>query len=89
MATSRPVNLMTTLRPKPNSVSRLKEVLFDLSNDVKKHEPSCLSYQIWEYKTEDKATAFVLVENWTSQAAFDDHRKQPHLQKADKIIEDE
>ncbi|PVH85384.1 hypothetical protein DL98DRAFT_650821 [Cadophora sp. DSE1049] len=62
MTTSRQVNLMATLRPKPDAVSRLKEVLLNLSNDVKKHESGCLSYQVWEYKTEDEAKAFVLVE---------------------------
>ncbi|KAH6715191.1 hypothetical protein DL95DRAFT_442371 [Leptodontidium sp. 2 PMI_412] len=89
MTTSRPVNLMVTLRPRPSTASRLKEVLLTLSNDVKKHEHGCLSYQVWEYETEEKSKAFVLVENWASQEAFDNHHKQPHLRKADKIIEDE
>ncbi|KAH7393099.1 hypothetical protein BKA64DRAFT_746205 [Cadophora sp. MPI-SDFR-AT-0126] len=89
MTTSRSLNLMATLRPKPGAVSRLKEIILNLSNNVKIYKPGCLSYQVWAYKTEDKATAFVLAENWASQDAFDDHHKQPHLQKANKIIEDE
>ncbi|KAH7321435.1 hypothetical protein BKA65DRAFT_555797 [Rhexocercosporidium sp. MPI-PUGE-AT-0058] len=83
------VNLMATLRPRPSAASRLKEVLLTLSSDVKKHEPGCLSYQVWEYETEEKGTAFVLVENWASQEAFDNHHRQPYLQRADKIIADE
>ncbi|MCJ1433625.1 hypothetical protein MMC27_002988 [Xylographa pallens] len=80
------VNLIAILTPAPGKKDRLREELHKIAHEVYKREPEALRYHLhYQEATEE----FVLIERYTSKAAFDTHKDQPAFQNLLKVCEEE
>ena len=72
----RVVAIVTAL---PDKADELKSILLGLIAPTRA-EAGCLSYQLLQNNSDP--SEFVFVEEWTSDAALDEHMTTPHLQNA-------
>ena len=74
------VNVLTvvaTLSAKPGKGDELAAILREQVAAVRKAEPDCLIYRL--HRSKKNPDLFLFYEQYRSEAAFDLHRKAPHL----------
>ncbi|PYM44027.1 MAG: hypothetical protein DME12_01705 [Candidatus Rokuibacteriota bacterium] len=74
------VNVLTvvaTLSAKPGKGDELAAILREQVAAVRKAEPDCLVYRL--HRSKKNPDLFLFYEQYRSDAAFDAHRKAPHL----------
>lgn len=76
---SESLRVVATLTAQPDKAEELKTVLLALITPTRA-EAGCLSYQLLQNNADPCNFAFV--EEWTSDAALDEHMLTPHLQEA-------
>ena len=70
------VSLLPTFVAKPERRAELLEQLIALEH-ASRADAGCIAYRLFE--DADRADRFVLVEEWSDQAALDAHNAQPHV----------
>lgn len=78
MAQSDAVTIVARIHPKPGREDEVAALLVQMAEAVRRHEPECLVYRPHR-PTGDGAGPFLFYEQYRSMAAFDSHRKAPHL----------
>jgi quinol monooxygenase YgiN len=78
-------NLRVVARPiaNPDTIEALKLVLNALILPTRS-EKGCIQYDL--YQNRDKPTEFTFIEEWTSEAALDEHLASSHIQQGLKDI---
>jgi quinol monooxygenase YgiN len=76
---SETVRVIASVTALPDKLEELKSILLGLVEPTRK-EDGCLSYHLYQNKTE--ASDFVFVEEWTSDSAIESHMATPHVQDA-------
>ncbi|MBQ0718591.1 MAG: antibiotic biosynthesis monooxygenase [Gammaproteobacteria bacterium] len=72
------LGVIATLTIQDGKQEGFEALMRDLAAQVKAKEPDCTFYEL--NKTDD-ATVYVMMEQYTDQAAFDAHGKTPHFQE--------
>jgi quinol monooxygenase YgiN len=70
------VSLLPVFVAKPERRAELLEQLITLEH-ASRADAGCIAYRVFE--DTDRANRFMLVEEWTDQAALDAHNAQPHV----------
>ena len=82
-----PLTVVAEVRAKADKVEQVKQALTELIGPTRQ-EPGCISYVL--HQSNDDPARFLFFENWTSQAALDEHLQRPHLQafvaQADELL---
>ena len=73
------LRVVATVTALPDKADELKAILLGLIAPTRA-EAGCLSYQLLQNNSDP--SEFVFVEEWTSDAALDEHMTTPHLQHA-------
>ena len=73
------MKVILRLTARPDTVEALKPVLLELAAQSRQ-EKDCISYHVLQNQAD--ACDFTLVEEWTSEAALDDHLKTHHVASA-------
>jgi|ERR1700730_17148040 len=73
------LRVVATIRAQPDKAEELKSILLGLVEPTRS-EAGCISYQLFQNNSD--ASDFVFVEEWTSDAALDQHMTAPHVQDA-------
>ncbi|MFG0276291.1 MAG: putative quinol monooxygenase [Phycisphaerales bacterium] len=76
-ASSRPtVRIVVRVRAKPDLAERMGALLASIVEPTRA-EPACVSYELLQ----DRETPFefLLVQEWRSDRAYDEHLEQPHM----------
>ena len=81
---SETVKVVAKITAKRDKVEDLKSILLGVVGPTRT-EKGCVSYQLWQNKTDE--SDFVFVEEWTSDAAIDNHMTTSHVQDALSKIE--
>ena len=76
---SEAVRVVAKVTAQHGKVDDLKAILLGLIGPTRA-EKGCVSYQLLQNKTDE--SDFVFVEEWTSDAAIDDHMTTSHVQDA-------
>lgn len=69
--------VVAKLRARPGRETELEALLTRQVAAVRANEPDCLVYRL--HRLAPDSTVFLFYEQYRSQAAFDVHRKAPHL----------
>lgn len=69
--------VVAKIAPKPGKEDALEAVLRKQVEAVRKNEPDCLVYRV--HRSAKSPAIFLFYEQYRSAAAFDFHRKAPHL----------
>ena len=78
------VKVVAKITAKRDKVEDLKSILLGVVGPTRA-EKGCVSYQLLQNKTDE--SDFVFVEEWTSDAAIDNHMTTAHVQDALTKIE--
>ena len=78
------VKVVAKITAKRDKVEDLKSILLGVVGPTRT-EKGCVSYQLLQNKTDE--SDFVFVEEWTSDAAIDNHMTTAHVQDALTKIE--
>ena len=81
---SEAVKVVAKITAKRDKVEDLKSILLGVVGPTRT-EKGCVSYQLLQNKTDE--SDFVFVEEWTSDAAIDNHMTTAHVQDALTRIE--
>jgi quinol monooxygenase YgiN len=73
------LTVVATIRAAPNKGDQLAELLTEQAAVVRKAEPGCLVYRV--HRSTDDPEMFLFYEMYVDDAAFELHRKAPHLAK--------
>src|SRR5262245_21098639 len=73
------VRVVLRLRARPETIEKLKPVLFDLATASAK-EDGCHSYKVFQNQADP--LDFVLYETWRDQKSVDAHLTTTHVQEA-------
>ena len=73
------LRVVATITAQPGKADELKTILLGLIAPTRA-EAGCLSYQLLQNNSDP--TDFVFVEEWTSDAALDEHMTTAHVQDA-------
>ena len=73
------VMLIAHLKAKPNQGDALEKELKALADDVIREEPGCILYAF--HRDNVNTDAFISIERFASQQAFDQHLASVHLKK--------
>ena len=73
------LRVVATITAQPDKADELKSILLGLMAPTRA-EAGCLSYQLLQNNSDP--SDFVFVEEWTSDAAIDEHMTTAHLQDA-------
>jgi quinol monooxygenase YgiN len=71
------LTVVATLSAKPGKGNELGVILREQVAAVRKAEPDCLVYRL--HRSKKNPDLFLFYEQYRSEAAFDLHRKAPHL----------
>ena len=71
------LTVVAKLSAKPGKGGALEALLSEQVAAVRAAEPDCLVYRL--HRLEKNSDVFLFYEQYRSQAAFDAHRKAPHL----------
>ena len=71
------LTVVAKLSAKPGKGDELAAVLREQVASVRKAEPDCLVYRL--HRSKKQPDLFLFYEQYRSEAAFDLHRKAPHL----------
>jgi len=81
------VTVLALIKAKEGMQEQLKQELISLIGPTHK-EAGCIDYLL--HQARDDKTRFMFYENWTSQAALDEHLRAAHLQafvaKAEQLL---
>ncbi|KAF2677441.1 hypothetical protein K458DRAFT_409660 [Lentithecium fluviatile CBS 122367] len=73
------VERVSVLKPKSESLERIKQLFTELANQVIENESGCEAYTVW-VQTESPTTPNVVIhERYFNQESFDDHLKTPYF----------
>ncbi|WP_083913362.1 putative quinol monooxygenase [Nocardia concava] len=70
---------ISTLQARPGKEPQVRAQALSLI-DPSLSEPGCLSYQPYQHPTDP--SRWVVIESWSTRAAFEAHLRSPHLQEA-------
>jgi quinol monooxygenase YgiN len=79
------LSLLPVFVAKPGHSAELLERLTALER-ASRADPGCIAYRV--FRDEERAERFVLVEEWTDQAALDAHNAQPHVTRFVAAVDD-
>lgn len=69
---------------------QVKEILISLARMVQQHEEGCTKYLVLEQRSDDAARPdMVLIEEWLSQDALNNHHNQNYLKDTHNQLEQE
>ena len=71
------VTVVARLRAAPGKADALAALLTEQCGVILGSEPGCLEYRV--HRAADDPQAFLFYETYVDDAAFDAHRKSPHL----------
>jgi autoinducer 2-degrading protein len=71
------VAVVARLRAAKGKGDALAALLMEQAATVRRHEPGCLAYRV--HRKGDDPDAFLFYELYVDAAAFEVHRKSPHL----------
>lgn len=71
------VAVVARLRAAPGKGDALAALLVEQCGVVRRSEPGCLEYRV--HRATDDPQAFLFYETYVDDAAFELHRKSPHL----------
>src|ERR1700681_3529733 len=80
------ITLIARIKAKQGSEGQLEEAFHDMIKKVRAEEPGCQAYVL--HKSNQDPTQFVWYEVYADQAAFDGHRKTPHMRELGGRIKD-
>lgn len=72
------LSLLPVFVARPERTAQLLEQLVELER-ASRADPGCLVYRV--FRDADRPDRFVLVEEWSDQAALDAHNAQPHVRR--------
>lgn len=78
MGAPRKMSLLPVFIARPERTAQLREELSELER-ASRADPGCLVYTV--FRDADFPDRFVLVEEWTDEAALDAHNAQPHVRR--------
>ena len=70
------ISLLPVFIARPDRNAQLLKELIELER-ASRADPGCLDYTV--FRDADRPDRFVLVEEWSDQAALDEHNAQPHV----------
>lgn len=69
---------------------QVKEILISLAQNVHQHEPGCHKYLVFEQRSSDADRPnMVLIEEWASEEALEEHHRQMYLKETHQKLEQE
>ena len=74
---TQPVTVVATLRAAPGKGDALAAFLTEQCGVVRASEPGCLAYRL--HRAQDDPELFLFYEAYVDDAAFEAHRRAPHL----------
>lgn len=76
-AASRPtVRIVVRIRAKPELTEKMRDLLVSVVEPTRA-EPACVRYELLQDR--ETPCVFLLVQEWRSDRAYDDHLEQPHM----------
>jgi quinol monooxygenase YgiN len=76
-ASSRPtVRIVVRIRAKPELAETMRDLLASIVEPTRA-EPACVNYELLQDR--EMPYVFLLVQEWRSDRAYDDHLEQPHM----------